>query len=93
MVKDPVCGITLDTMAPFKSAHAGQIQAFCCPACKTEFDKAPGRYVVLAGATSVTRRSPSQPPTSRRAVSSSIGHLLDVVLGRSESDQTQGRST
>ena len=44
MSKDPVCGMTIDDKSPNKSTHAGQTYVFCCPACKTKFDKEPGRY-------------------------------------------------
>ena len=49
MMKDPVCGIGLDTRSPCKSAYAGQIHVFCSPSCKTKFDKDPGPYMSPAG--------------------------------------------
>jgi len=49
MAKDPVCGMTVDDKSPNRSTHAGQTYVFCCPTCKTKFDKEPGRYAVRAG--------------------------------------------
>ncbi len=49
MTKDPVCGMTVDDKSPFRSTHAGQTYVFCRPACKTKFDKEPGRYTDPAG--------------------------------------------
>ncbi len=48
MARDPVCRMTIDDKSPFKSTHAGQIYVFCCPACKTRFDKEPARYLAPA---------------------------------------------
>ncbi|MHB1046968.1 MAG: YHS domain-containing protein [Thermoanaerobaculia bacterium] len=44
MSKDPVCGMAVDDKAALRSTHAGQTYVFCSPACKTKFDKEPGRY-------------------------------------------------
>jgi YHS domain-containing protein len=93
MAKDPVCGITLDRKAPGKSTYAGQIHVFCCATCKTKFDKEPGRYVALAGAAPVSLRPPSGPPASHFLIISSIGHLLQVFLLKSRSNEFQGRPT
>jgi Cu+-exporting ATPase len=49
MSKDPVCGMTVDDKAPHRSTHAGQTFVFCCPTCKTKFDKEPARYAAPAG--------------------------------------------
>ncbi len=49
MAKDSVCGIGLDIKAPCKSTYAGQIHVFCCPTCKTTFDREPGRYAAPVG--------------------------------------------
>ena len=49
MSKDPVCGMAVDDKAPLRSTHAGQTYVFCSPACKTKFDKEPGRYAATAG--------------------------------------------
>ena len=48
MSKDPVCGMTVDNESPQRSTHAGQNYLFCSPACKTKFDREPGRYVAAA---------------------------------------------
>ncbi len=91
MAKDPVCGITLDNRAPCKSTYAGKIHVFCGATCKGRFEKEPGRYVALAGVAPVSLRPPSRPPASPFVVISSIGHLLQVFLLKSVSDETPGR--
>ena len=48
MVKDPVCNMSVDEKSPHKSTHAGQIVVFCSSACKTKFDKEPGKYASAA---------------------------------------------
>jgi YHS domain-containing protein len=93
MIKDPVCGINLDSMAPCKSTYAGRIHVFCCSTCKSRFDKEPGRYVAVSGVVSVSYRLPSVPSRSSFPIVSSIAHFVGVVLGRSVSNQTEGRST
>ncbi|SHF50157.1 YHS domain-containing protein [Caldanaerobius fijiensis DSM 17918] len=46
MVKDPVCGMTVDEgKAPAKSEYNGKTYYFCSNHCKTEFDKDPAKYV------------------------------------------------
>ena len=49
LTKDPVCGMTVDDQSPLRSTHDGQTYVFCSPACKTKFDKEPGRYAPAAG--------------------------------------------
>ena len=49
MAKDPVCGMAVDNQSSYRSTHAGQTFAFCGPACKTRFDKEPGRYAAPGG--------------------------------------------
>ena len=93
MAKDSVCGITLDNKAPCKSTYAGQIHVFCCPTCKTKFGKEPGRYVALAGVAPVALRPPSGPPASPFLITSSIGHLLQVIPVKSVPNETQRRPT
>lgn len=45
MPVDPVCGMEVDgTM--FKSKIGGKEYFFCCPHCKSRFDKDPGRFNV-----------------------------------------------
>lgn len=45
MVKDLVCGMTVDEKkAKFKSEYKGKTYYFCSPACKTSFDKNPAKY-------------------------------------------------
>lgn len=48
-VKDPVCGMELDTTAAkaagLSSDYRGKTYYFCMPECKHDFDKSPGRYL------------------------------------------------
>lgn len=44
-VKDPVCGMEFDSeKSEFKSQYKGQTYHFCCPKCKTAFDREPRKY-------------------------------------------------
>ena len=46
MVKDPVCGMTVDPKtAAGKSEFKGQTYYFCSKGCKATFDKSPEKYV------------------------------------------------
>ncbi len=46
MVKDPVCGMTIDEKtAKGESVYNGQTYYFCAPICKTRFDQDPAKYV------------------------------------------------
>jgi YHS domain-containing protein len=45
MVKDPVCGMTIDEKtAKGQSEYQGQTYYFCAPVCKTKFDQDPAKY-------------------------------------------------
>lgn len=45
MVKDVVCGMTIDEKrAPAKTEYKGQTYYFCANACKTKFDADPAKY-------------------------------------------------
>lgn len=45
--KDPICGMKVDTTkAKHKSEYQGKMVYFCCPGCKTAFDKQPEKYAV-----------------------------------------------
>ena len=45
MVKDVVCGMTIDeNKAPAKSEYKGQTYYFCALVCKTKFDADPKQY-------------------------------------------------
>ena len=45
MVKDPVCGMTIDEKkAAGKSEYQGQTYYFCATVCKTKFDADPAKY-------------------------------------------------
>jgi YHS domain-containing protein len=46
MVKDPVCGMSVDEKkATNKSVYQGQTYYFCSPGCKQSFDKEPQKYI------------------------------------------------
>lgn len=46
MVKDVVCGMTVDPKtAAAQSQYRGQTYYFCSKGCKASFDKDPGKYV------------------------------------------------
>jgi YHS domain-containing protein len=46
MVKDVVCGMTVDEKtAPAKSEYKGKTYYFCAPGCKVAFDKEPEKYI------------------------------------------------
>jgi YHS domain-containing protein len=46
MVKDPVCGMTIDEKtAKGQSEYQGQTYYFCAVICKTRFDQDPAKYV------------------------------------------------
>jgi YHS domain-containing protein len=46
MVKDVVCGMTIDEKtAPAKSEYKGQTYYFCARGCKVAFDAAPEKYL------------------------------------------------
>ena len=46
MVKDPVCGMTIDEKtAAGTSEYKGTTYYFCAAICKTKFDQDPGRYL------------------------------------------------
>jgi len=48
-VKDPLCGMMVDPKtAPAKSEYKGQTYYFCCPVCKSNFDKDPEKYLSKA---------------------------------------------
>ena len=49
-VKDPVCGMTVDSSTTqLKSDYKGKTYYFCGSGCKTAFDKAPKKYVAQSG--------------------------------------------
>ncbi|MCL5411175.1 MAG: YHS domain-containing protein [Patescibacteria group bacterium] len=45
MVKDPVCGMSVDENSEFKSEYNGKIYYFCSKICKDQFDVTPQGYV------------------------------------------------
>ena len=46
MVKDPVCGMSLDEKkAAATVSHGGKTYYFCSTGCKATFEKAPEKYV------------------------------------------------
>lgn len=45
MARDPVCGMEVDEMeSSVKSELNGKVFYFCCPNCKTRFDKDPSKF-------------------------------------------------
>ena len=44
MAKDVVCGMNVDDKGSIKSAHKGKTFYFCSSACKSQFDKNPGKF-------------------------------------------------
>ncbi|HFE66498.1 MAG TPA: YHS domain-containing protein [Chloroflexi bacterium] len=50
MAKDLVCGMDVDEKtAQHKSEYEGSTYYFCCPGCKSKFDKEPEKYISGAG--------------------------------------------
>jgi YHS domain-containing protein len=46
MAKDLVCGMDVDEKtAEHKSEFEGTTYYFCCPGCKSKFDKEPAKYI------------------------------------------------
>ena len=46
MAKDPVCGMDVDEgTAEHKAEYKDKTYYFCAPACKTDFEKDPEKYV------------------------------------------------
>ncbi len=46
MAKDLVCGMEVDEKtAEHKSEYGGNTYYFCCPSCKSKFDKEPEKYI------------------------------------------------
>ena len=46
MVKDPVCGMTVNPQeALHRAAYEGQTYYFCCAGCRTKFTADPQRYL------------------------------------------------
>ena len=57
-VKDPVCGMTIDSgNAAGQSSHQGQTYYFCSTDCKQQFDANPAKY-----ARTGTKAQPEQRP-------------------------------
>ena len=51
MVKDPVCGMEIDSeSAAASSVYEGATYYFCAVGCKEEFDASPGKYVAAGAA-------------------------------------------
>ncbi len=44
MAIDPVCGMQVDEKTSPKSVFNGKEVYFCCPQCKSKFDKDPSRF-------------------------------------------------
>src|SRR4029077_1778950 len=47
IVRDPVCGMTVDPQAGKRTAeHAGRLFHFCSANCRARFEAEPGRYLI-----------------------------------------------
>ena len=44
MIKDVVCGMTVDSKTAVKSESKGQTYYFCSRGCKAQFDKNPEKF-------------------------------------------------
>ena len=44
MAKDPVCGMEVDEKSSIKFLVGGKEFYFCCPSCKSRFDKDPSKF-------------------------------------------------
>lgn len=44
MAKDPVCGMDVDEKKSTATRHMGKAYHFCCPSCKTLFERDPSKY-------------------------------------------------
>lgn len=61
---NPVCGMAVEIAnARHVIEHQGQRVYFCCDGCKTEFERAPGRYLAVAPTTD--KGLPAQAPTEK----------------------------
>ncbi|MDL1894711.1 YHS domain-containing protein [Anaerolineae bacterium CFX7] len=49
MVKDIVCGMTVNPETAEKSEYKGQTYYFCSKGCKAQFDKNPEKYIAAHG--------------------------------------------
>ncbi|HZS73512.1 MAG TPA: YHS domain-containing protein [Candidatus Nitrosotalea sp.] len=45
MTRDPVCKMEVDEKSSPSSHHGGKTYHFCCPSCKSAFEKNPAKYV------------------------------------------------
>jgi len=51
LIKDPVCGMNVETTAAARSEYKGQTYYFCCSGCKAKFDHAPEQCLTKSGDT------------------------------------------
>lgn len=50
MTRDPVCGMTIEEKsAPATASYEGRTYHFCSAACKSKFEREPGKYTQEAG--------------------------------------------
>ena len=57
-VKDPVCGMDVDTTtAKHQTEYDGQTFYFCCAGCKSKFEKSPESYLPKSGPAEECERS------------------------------------
>ncbi len=66
MVKDPVCGMEIDSeTAAGSSEYEGTTYYFCAESCKRDFDEAPWKYMgVGLGLAEAMAKSPEMPAGS-----------------------------
>ena len=86
MVKDPVCGMTVNAQTtPHRAEYQGQTYYFCCAGCRTKFIADPQRYL------GKETKAPGPMPVETKA---SAPHLVkDVVCGMTvDADATQHRA-
>jgi Cu+-exporting ATPase len=67
LVKDPVCGMTVDPDGPHRLVHSGTTYFFCSDSCKVEFRKDPDKF--SGGSSLVAERGEAdgEPARERRA--------------------------
>ena len=46
MVKDPVCGMSVDEKTAITVSYGGKAYYFCSAGCKATFEKTPAKYTV-----------------------------------------------
>jgi YHS domain-containing protein len=66
-VKDPVCGMMIDSdSAAATSSFQGQTYYFCSADCKSSFDKDPARFAQNAGTLVGDKATGAEPPFTKK---------------------------